>query len=197
MGYPPCLGKSRRRQKLTILEMGQSRRMRWRRGLKKPNTNSNPRRRVPKETGKDAKEGSEKEVGEKKKNLKKLKVGSPEKVETRTEKKKKKNSSEDEKTAVSEENTTVDDKTKGSPKKNNKKKKLEKLKKKQELRKEKKLMKKKALSELGEAKAQTKKKEKPVDVAQTTKVDAKPESAVTPPSESAKKSKKPKKIKKN
>merc|ERR1712130_779793 len=120
MGYPPCLGKSRRRQKLTILEMGQSRRMRWRRGLKKPNTNSNPRRRVPKETGKDAKEGSEKEVGEKKKNLKKLKVGSPEKVETRTEKKKKKNSSEDEKTAVSEENTTVDDKTKGSPKKNNK-----------------------------------------------------------------------------
>merc|ERR1712130_837795 len=81
--------------------------------------------------------------------------------------------------------------------KNKKKKKLEKLKKKQELRKEKKLMKKKALSELGEAKAQTKKKEKTVDGAQTTKVDATPESAVTPPSESAKKSKKPKKIKKN
>ena len=150
-----------------------------------------------KETGKDAKEGSEKEVGERKKNLKKQKVDSPEKVETRTEKKKKKNSSEDEKTAASEENTTVDAKTNESPKKNNKKKKLEKLKKKQELRKEKKLMKKKALSELGEAKAQTKKKEKTVDGAQTTKVDAKPESAVTPPSESAKKSKKPKKIKKN
>merc|ERR1712130_333620 len=150
-----------------------------------------------KETGKDAKEGSKKEVGERKKNLKKQKVDSPEKVETRTEKKKKKNSSEDEKTAASEENTTVDAKTNESPKKNNKKKKLEKLKKKQELRKEKKLMKKKALSELGEAKAQTKKKEKTVDGAQTTKVDAKPESAVAPPSESAKKSKKPKKIKKN
>merc|ERR1712212_1411812 len=122
---------------------------------------------------------------------KKQKVDSPDKVGTGTEKKKKKNASEEEKNMVSQEKTAVDDKTKDSPKKNSKRKKLEKLKKKQELRKEKKLMKKKAMSELGEAKAQTKKKEKPVvEVAPSHKVDAKPEPSVTPPSESVKKSKK-------
>ena len=148
-----------------------------------------------KEAGKDAKKGSEKEVAKGKKSLKKQKVDSPVKGETGTTKKKKKNASEEEKNAASQEKTAVDDKTKESPKKNNKKKKLEKLKKKQELRKEKKLMKKKAMSELGEAKAQTKKKEKPVEVAPTPKVDAKPEPTVTAPSESAKKSKKFKKTK--
>jgi len=167
-----------------------------------------------KEPGKDAKKGSKKEVGkdakkspekeadkgkkgsEKRKNsLKKQKVESPEKVEKGTEKKKKKNIQGEEKKTDSKEETVVDDvKTKDSPKKNNKRKKLDKLKKKQELRKEKKLMKKKATSELGEAKAQTKKKEKAVvEVAATPKVDAKPEPSVTPPSESVKKSKKLKK----
>ena len=148
-----------------------------------------------KEAGKDAKKGSEKEVAKGKKSLKKQKVDSPEKGETGTANKKKKNASEKEKNAASQEKTAEDDKPKESPKKNNKKKKLEKLKKKQELRKEKKLMKKKAMSELGEAKAQTKKKEKPVEVAPTPKVDAKPEPTVTAPSESAKKSKKFKKTK--
>jgi len=148
-----------------------------------------------KEVGKDAKKGSEKELAKGKKSLKKQKVDSPEKGETGTAKKKKKNASEEEKNATSQEKTDVDDKTKETPKKNNKKKKLEKLKKKQELRKEKKLMKKKAMSELGEAKAQTKKKEKTVEVAPTPKVDAKSEPTVTPPSESAKKSKKFKKTK--
>merc|ERR550532_835454 len=144
---------------------------------------------------KSKKKGSEKEVAKGKKSLKKQKVDSPEKEETGTANKKKKNASEKEKNAASQEKTAEDDKPKESPKKNNKKKKLEKLKKKQELRKEKKLMKKKAMSELGEAKAQTKKKEKPVEVAPTPKVDAKPEPTVTAPSESAKKSKKFKKTK--
>merc|ERR1712222_124020 len=148
-----------------------------------------------KEVVKGAKKSPEKEVGKGKKSLKKQKVESPDEIEKGSEKKKKKNASGEEKNAVSEEETAVDDvKTKDSPKKNNKRKKLEKLKKKQELRKEKKLMKKKAMSELGEAKAQTKKKEKPVvEVAPPPKVDAKPEPPVTPPSESAKKSKKLKK----
>merc|ERR1719234_1045693 len=168
-----------------------------------------------KEVGKDAKKGSKKEVvkdakkspekevdkgkkgsAKRKNSLKKQKVESPEKVEKGNEKKKKKNASGEEKKTVSKEKPAVDDvKTKDSPKKNNKRKKLEKLKKKQELRKEKKLMKKKATSELGEAEAQTKKKEKPVvEVAPPTpKVDAKPEPPVTPPSESVKKSKKLKK----
>ena len=137
--------------------------------------------------------GSEKDVGKGKKSLKKQKVDGAEKVEAGSAKKKKKNASE--KDTNAQEKTAVDDKTKDSPKKNNKKKKLEKLKKKQELRKEKKLLKKKATSELGEAKAQTKKKEKAVEVVPTPKVDAKPEPAVTPPSESAKKSKKIKKTK--
>ena len=140
---------------------------------------------------KEAKKGSEKGVGKAKKSFnKKQKLDTPDKVGTE---KKRKNTSEEEKTTVSQEKTAVDDKTKDSPKKNNKRKKLEKLKKKQELRKEKKLMKKKAMSELGEAKAQTKKKEKIVEVAPTPKVDAKPEPPVTPPSESSKKSKKLKK----
>jgi len=142
-----------------------------------------------KEAGRDAKKGSEKNVGKVKKGLKKQKVDSPDKVGTGTEKKKKKNASEEETNMVSQDKTAVVEKTKDSPKKNNKRKKLEKLKKKQELRKEKKLMKKKAMSELGEAKPQTKKKEKTVAVAPTPKVDAKPEPPVTPPSESAKKSK--------
>merc|ERR1719266_904680 len=148
-----------------------------------------------KEVVKGAKKSPEKEVGKGKKSLKKQKVESPDKIEKGSEKKKKKNASGEEKNGVSEEETAVDDvKTKDSPKKNNKRKKLEKLKKKQELRKEKKLMKKKAMSELGEAKAQTKKKEKPVvEVAPSPKVDAKPEPSVTPPSESVKKSKKLKK----
>ena len=56
-------------------------------------------------------------------------------------------------------------------------------------------MKKKAMSELGEAKAQTKKKGITAEVDPTPKVDAKPEPTVTPPPESAKKSKKLKKTK--
>ena len=87
----------------------------------------------------------------------------------------------------------------GSPsKKNNKKKKLDKLKKKQELRKEKKMLKKKALSELGEAKAQSN-KEKTTEATPSPTVETKSESSetsVNSKSESQKKSKKPKKAKK-
>ena len=86
----------------------------------------------------------------------------------------------------------------GSPsKKNNKKKKLDKLKKKQELRKEKKMLKKKALSELGEAKAQSN-KEKTTEATPSPIVETKPESSETPvnsKSASQKKSKKPNKAK--
>ena len=86
----------------------------------------------------------------------------------------------------------------GSPsKKNNKKKKLDKLKKKQELRKEKKMLKKKALSELGEAKAQSN-KEKTTEATPSPIVETKPESSetsVNSKSASQKKSKKPKKAK--
>merc|ERR1712113_1223016 len=83
------------------------------------------------------------------------------------------------------------------PKKNNKKKKLDKLKKKQELRKEKKMLKKKALSELGEAKAQSN-KEKTTEATPSPIVETKPESSetsVNSKSASQKKSKKPKKAK--
>merc|ERR1712007_265353 len=105
-------------------------------------------------------------------------------------KKKRGNVKEEEKSVVQEKATPVDVEATDSPvksKKNNKRKKLEKLKKKQELRKEKKMMKKKAMSELGEAKAQTK-KEKKAEVAPTPKVDDKPALSVKSTSESVKKS---------
>merc|ERR1719447_1084786 len=98
-----------------------------------------------------AKKGSKEAVKGDKKSSKKQKV---EKVNKEANK-----VSEDGENKVTEqESPATKESANGSPsKKNNKKKKLEKLKKKQELRKEKKMLKKKALSELGEAKAQSNK----------------------------------------
>ena len=145
---------------------------------------------------KSKKKGSKKEGSKDAKEIvKKQKVGSSEKAQTVANKKKRGNVKEEEKSVVQEKATSVDVEATDSPvksKKNNKRKKLEKLKKKQELRKEKKMMKKKAMSELGEAKAQTK-KEKKAEVAPTPKVDDKPALSVKSTSESVKKSKKLKK----
>ena len=152
--------------------------------------------KVVKPEPKSKKKGSKKEGSKDAKEIvKKQKVGSSEKAQTVANKKKRGNVKEEEKSVVQEKATPVDVEATDSPvksKKNNKRKKLEKLKKKQELRKEKKMMKKKAMSELGEAKAQTK-KEKKAEVAPTPKVDDKPALSVKSTSESVKKSKKLKK----
>merc|ERR1711972_1273729 len=102
-----------------------------------------------------SKKGSKKEAmkGDKK-NSKKQKV----------EKESNKDGEADENKVTKQKSPATKESADGSPsKKNNKKKKLDKLKKKQELRKEKKMLKKKALSELGEAKAQSN-KEKTTEV---------------------------------
>merc|ERR1711879_777129 len=113
--------------------------------------------------------------------VKKQKVGSSEKAQTVANKKKRGNVKEEEKSVVQEKATPVDVEATDSPvksKKNNKRKKLEKLKKKQELRKEKKMMKKKAMSELGEAKAQSN-KEKTTEATPSPIIETKPESSET------------------
>jgi len=136
-----------------------------------------------------AKKGSKKEAmkGDKK-NSKKQKV----------EKESNKDGEADENKVTKQKSPATKESADGSPsKKNNKKKKLDKLKKKQELRKEKKMLKKKALSELGEAKAQSN-KEKTTEATPSSIVETKPESSetsVNSKSASQKKSKKPKKAK--
>ena len=141
-----------------------------------------------------AKKGSKEAVKGDKKSSKKQKVEKVNKEANKVSKDDENRVTEQESAAIKERKESAD----GSPsKKNNKKKKLDKLKKKQELRKEKKMLKKKALSELGEAKAQSN-KEKTTEATPSPIVETKPESSensVNSKSASQKKSKKPKKAK--
>merc|ERR1719322_1304305 len=153
-----------------------------------------------KEGGGAAKKGSKKEgasVAKKGSKKEAMKGDMKNSKKQKVEKESNKDGEADENKVTKQKSPATKESADGSPSKKNKKKKLDKLKKKQELRKEKKMLKKKALSELGEAKAQSN-KEKTTEATPSPIVETKPESSETPvnsKSASQKKSKKPNKAK--